>query len=181
MEFVEESVEIAVVACFLMGIFAVAEAHGAVDGHTESRIFTGCQRCGSGKPVVDGRVVAARHCESFAGEETALLLGRCCALSVENALKIGIELRRGHDCGVGEVLCSRTDKRDTAYIYFFDDIGFARAGSDSGFEGVEVDDNEVDAGNFIFFHLGYVAFVGAASEDAAEHLGMEGLDATSED
>ena len=52
---------------------------------------------------------------------------------------------------------------------------------DSFGEGIEVDYDKVDFGNFVFSDLLTVAFVVTTVENTAENFGVESLDTTSKD
>ena len=89
--------------------------------------------------------------------------------------------RVAHDSDVLVILGGSTNQRNASDVDFLDNILFGSAACHGGFKGVEVDDNEVYLRNFVLSQLLAVREHVAAAEDAAEHFGVQRLDAASED
>src|SRR5690606_19790695 len=62
-----------------------------------------------------------------------------------------------------------------------DDIGRATTTRNRGFEGVEVNDDQIDGRNVIFLQLGHIAGQVTAPKDASEDLGVQGLHPATKD
>lgn len=86
-ELLELAVEIAVEAGLLVGILAVAEGLGAVDGDAQSRELAGLEGGVAGEPGADVAVVAAADGKGAESQEQALLGGRGGAVAVQKALR----------------------------------------------------------------------------------------------
>ena len=79
------------------------------------------------------------------------------------------------------ILGSCTDQWDTAYIYFLDNSRLVGTGSYGSFKRVQINDNEVYFGNFIFFYLLHILFQSATAENTTEHFRMQGLHTSTQD
>ena len=130
---------------------------------------------------MDGRVIVAAHAERALGKHLAVFYVGLCALLVENVEQHAVFCLAGHDNHVLEVLGSGADERDAAYVDLLDDVGFRSAACHSLLEGIEVNDDEVDFRNVVFFHLLSVALVVAAAQNASKHFGVECLHASTQD
>ena len=88
---------------------------------------------------------------------------------------------RSYDDHILVVLGSGADERDAAYVDFFDDVGFGCSAGYGCLKRIEVYDNEVYFGDFIFFDLLQVLLHVAAAQDASEHFRVERLYAAAQD
>ena len=86
-----------------------------------------------------------------------------------------------HDDHIVEVFGCCTDEGDAADVDFFDDVGTACPIGYGLLKGIEVYHHEVDGRDVVLCHLLTVALQISTPEDAAEHLGVERLDASAED
>ncbi len=126
------------------------------------------------------RVIARRYGECLEGEELALCDGCAGALGVEYAFEQAVLSLGGHYHGVGEVFGGSAYERYAAYVDFLDDVLLGSSRCHGGFKRIQVDNHKVDGRNGVLFKLGAVAFVVAAGEYSAEHLGVERLDASAQ-
>ena len=172
---VEHGFQIAEEVALLVGVLAVAELFGLLDGAAEGREVVAVEI------VEDGRVVVGRHGKGFLGEPAALFqrgVGSALHEDVAQRLVLGLA---GHDDHVAEVFGSGADERDAAYVDFLDDGLFVGSRSHGFLKGIEVDDDKVYFGDVVLCHLCAVAFFGAAGQDAAEYFRVEGFHASSQD
>ena len=88
---------------------------------------------------------------------------------------------RSYDDHVLVVLGSGADERDAAYVDFLDDVGLGCSAGYGCLKRIEVYDDEVYFGDFIFFDLLSVLLHVAAAQDASEYFRMEGLHAAAQD
>src|SRR5690606_24822105 len=91
----------------------------------------------------------------------------------EDIFKVLIIVFGSNDRHVVEVLCSRANKGNATDIYFFDDVLFRCTRPDGFFKWVEVYDNKIDFGDFIFLQLLAIDFQGPARQDAAKYFGVK--------
>ena len=80
-----------------------------------------------------------------------------------------------------EIFGSSADKRNAADIDFLDDVGFGSTRSYSVLKWIEIDDDEVDFGDFVLSNLLAVTIVVATVENASKHLRVQGFHATAKD
>ena len=101
-------------------------------------------------------------------------------LFFDDVVELVVLVDRGNDDDVLEVFGSGTNQRDSSDVDLFDDGLFFGTRSDGLFERIEVDDHRVDFGNLILSGLFLVLRVVATGQNTAEHFGVQGLDASSE-
>ena len=82
---------------------------------------------------------------------------------------------------MGVVLGRRANHGRTADIDILDTVIIARARGDRGFEGIEIDHDQVDRADLVFGHGGLIFGVIAAGEDAAVDRRVQGFDPTVHD
>jgi hypothetical protein len=171
----------------LVGVLAVAEVLHLVEGQLEAlRVghLAAVLREG-GEVVGDGRVVAGGVGEGLAGEVEAGLVAQRAGVGLQFGDDGRVVGRFGHDADaagfVAVVLGRCADHGRAADVDVLDGVFQGAVGlGDGGLEGVEVDHHQVDARNVVLFELGQVLGQVAAGEDAAVHLGVQGLDAAVE-
>ena len=123
---------------------------------------------------VDHGVVVRTHAESTGSKCFALVKGGF-AVALQDLDQGAVVFHRGNDDHVVEVLGRTANEGDASNVNFLHDLCLRSAACDSGFEGVEVHDDEVDVGEVVLRHLGLVAFVVPTVENATKHLGMKRL------
>ena len=117
----------------------------------------------------------AAYAESLGGEPLTLFECRSGSLLLDNVEESGILSLRGYNDHVVEVLGAGTDKANATDINLFDDGSIVRTAGNGLLEGIEVDDDEVDFGDFVLCHLLAVALKAATAEDSSEHFGVKCL------
>lgn len=85
-----------------------------------------------------------------------------------------------HDNNVVIVFGSSADKRDTTYIYLFNNISVRCARFDCFSKGIEVNDNQVDGRDVVLSSLLAVAVIVAAVEYTTKHLGVQRFDSSAQ-
>ena len=170
----EHFVEIAEEKSFLVGILAVAQRFGMVAGGAE-RTETAAVEI-----VENRRVVARRYGKRLFGEPVTVVERRCRAFLVEELQQRSVLRFGSYDDDVLEIFGGGAYQRYAAYVYFLDDSALVGSRSDGFFKGIEIDDDEVDFGNFVFGNLPAVAVVVAAVENAAEYFGVQGFHPTAQ-
>ena len=154
-----------------MRVLAITEHAALVETAFENRELLGLVEM-----VEDGSVVMAADGKSVSGKAMAILEGGAAFLFIVNLEELFVVVYRGYDYNVLEVFGGGTDKRDATYVYFLDDILFGSTAGNSLLERIEVDNDEVDFRYLVFAELFAITIHVAATQYAAEHLGMECLD-----
>ena len=136
-----------------MGVFAITQ------GDVGERI--------AGEPSGDGRVIGREAGEDFLGQSAAVIEGDV-ALALQGFEEGGVVggIAQGDD--IAMVFRGGAEHGGAADINGFDVGGLL--------EGIEIDDDQINAGNAELGADGGVVGIGAPLEDAAMHLGVEGLD-----
>lgn len=132
------------------------------------------------EPGVNGRVVVRGGGESVGGEGATLLECGFCAAGFDDFEQWGVVCLGGNDHHVVEVLGGCADERDAADVDFLNNLRCGGAGGHGGFEWIEIYDDQIDVSDFVLCHLLHIVGQIAASEDAAEHFGVECLDASAQ-
>ena len=172
----EHFIEVAEEIAFLVRILTIAHHLGTIDGQAE------CRRLFAIEVVEDVRVVGARYGKSLLGKPAAVFeSGGGIAIGYETLIERFILSLRSDNNHIVEIFGSSADKRNAAYIDFLDDVGFGSTRSYSVLKWIEIDDDEVDFGDFVLSNLLAVTIVVATVENASKHLRVEGLHATAKD
>ena len=140
MNLVEHRIQISIEITFLMRIFTITKLFLFFHRATESRTFTTI------KIVKDSRIIMRRNSKRFFCEPTAFLTERlilCLTSDNHHIIK---------------VLSSSTNQRNTTYINFFDDSLFFGPRSHSCLKRIQVNDDQIYFGYFIFFYLLHILF-----------------------
>ena len=176
MELGEHFIEVAEEIAFLVRILTIAHHLGTIDGQAE------CRRLFAIEVVEDVRVVGARYGKSLLGKPAAVFeSGGGIAIGYETLIERFILSLRSDNNHIVEIFGSSADKRNAAYIDFLDDVGFGSTRSYSVLKWIEIDDDEVDFGDFVLSNLLAVTIVVATVENASKHLRVQGFHATAKD
>ena len=124
------------------------------------------------KVTEDSCIVVRTDGKSTACEVATLLEGGACSTLTEDGVQGSVVSLRRDDDHVLEVLRCPADEADTADVDFLDDVFFARARGNSGFEGVEVYNHQVDEGETVLEDFLLVGLVATACEDTALDSGV---------
>ena len=87
----------------------------------------------------------------------------------------------GDDQDVPEIFSGRPDEGYPADVDLFDDLFLTGTAGDGLLKRIQVDDHQVKGRDLIMLHVVDVLLVTAACQNAAEDLGMECLDTSSQD
>ena len=101
-------------------------------------------------------------------------------MRLEALQQFAIEPLAGYNNHILVILGSGADKRDAADVDFLDDVLVGCALGHIFFKRVEVHHHQVDGGDVVLLHLGAVAGLLPAGQDAAEYFGVEGLHAAAQ-
>ena len=172
----EHFIEVAEEIAFLVRILTIAHHLGTIDGQAE------CRRLFAIEVVEDVRVVGARYGKSLLGKPAAVFeSGGGIAIGYETLIERFILSLRSDNNHIVEIFGSSADKRNAANIDFLDDISLGSTRSYGVLKWIEIDDNEVDFGNFVLSNLLAVTIVVATVENATKHLRVQGFHATAKD
>ena len=125
---------------------------------------------------MNSSVVVAAYAEGMLGKLLALGQGGLCAAAGEDVVQHLVFGLARHDHHDVEVLGGSADERKAANVNLLDDVRLAGAAFHRIFKGVEVHHYEVNLGDSVLGHLLAVALQLAATQYAAEHLGVQRLD-----
>ncbi len=171
----------------LVRILTIAHGIGLVEGQLQTRGEGGWLIVGveAGEPVGDGAIVARGVHKGFLGQRKARGVGDFSLVRLQLIDDAGVVGRLGHD-GAAALLVTVVFRRSThhgraADVDVLDGVGQrAILFRNRLLEGIEVHHDQVDGGDAVLFHGRGMFGVAADAEDAAMHLGMQGLDATVE-
>ena len=88
---------------------------------------------------------------------------------------------RSDDNHVVVVLGCGTNQGDTTYVNLFDDGRFFGTTGNGSLKRIEVNNDEVYFGDFIFFNLLHVLLQSAAAKNTSKNLRMQSLHASAQD
>ena len=174
-ELLEHFVEVAIEYTLLVGILAIAQHLGVVAGIAEGRAFATVE------VVEDGAVVSRRYGKCLFGKPATVFERGIGPLLFQQRQQRSVLGLRSHNNHILIVFGSGPYERDTAYIYLFDNSTLVGPRGYRLFKRIEIDDYQVDRGNFVLSDLLLVGFIFPAIEDSAENLGMKGLYPTAQD
>ncbi len=170
----------------LVGIFSVAKflfaAKGEVDAFGEDGLVENFETTEAGGDAFeihgDEAVVAGGGGKHFAGEFEAGFEGGV-AVGFDFVGDAVVVFGFGDDGDAFEIFCGGAEHGGAADVDIFDELFGGEIGlGGGGFEGIEVDDDEIDGGDAVFGG-GFLIFVEmAAEEQAAVNFGVEGFYAT---
>ena len=170
----EHFIEISEKESFLMRIFSVTQRLWIIASSPESRIITTVEI------IENSGIISRRNGKCLFGKPITIFQRRGSAFFIEHIQKRSI-LRFGSDNNdIFEVLGSSPDKRDTAYIDFFDDGTFVGARSHRFFKRIKIDNDKIDLGNIVFGDLSTVALFFPTIEYTAEDLRVQRFHTTAQ-
>ena len=178
-ERLQEAVQIPKVLARLVRVFPVAQRARLRHAHVQ-RVDVSSRQARTAEVGVDHRVVVRTHAESACREGLAFF-ERGHAVALQHVHERPVVFHGGHDDHVVEILGRAANECDAADVNLLHDVRFGRAAGDGRFEGVQIDDHEVDVGEVVLGHLGLIAFVIATVQNPPKHLGMQGFYASSQD
>ena len=175
MQLVKHIIEFAIELGSLVRVFTVAQVHRIIHGSTEMRALAVVEI------IEDCRIIARRNGKCFFGKPFAVLDRSFSTFFVQQLHQRLILGFRCYNHYIFKVLCSGTDKRNTAYIYLFDNCLFFRTGSNCFLERIQVDNHQVYFRNFILGNLGLVTFIITTVQNTTEHFRVKRLHTSAQD
>ena len=174
-DLVEHGIEVAVEVTLLVRVLAVAQGLLVVCRLAESSALLTVE------VIEDSRVVVGRDGKRLFGKPAALFQRSGGAMLHQHVAERLVLCLRSHDNHVVVVLGSGTNQRDAAYVNLLDDCRFVGTACHGRFKRVEVDDDKVYFGNFIFLNLLHILLQSAAAKDTSENLRMQRLHTAAQD
>ena len=175
MQLVKHIIEFAIELGSLVRVFTVAQVHRIIHGSTEMRALAVVEI------IEDCRIIAWRNGKRFFGKPFAVFDRSFSPFFVQQLHQRLILGFRCYNHYIFKVLCSGTDKRNTAYIYLFDNCLFFRTGSNCFLERIQVDNHQVYFRNFILGNLGLVTFIITTVQNTTEHFRVKRLHTSAQD
>ena len=165
-----------VVCGCLMGVLAVAQRCGF------QRVEGECVHLAVPVEVAeDGGVVVAAGGKRPFCKHLAFCEGGAAVMGLYALQQLAVKFLAGDNHHVLIILCSGADKRNAADVNLLYNILVRGAFRHIFVKRVEVHHHQVDVGNIVLGHLAAVTLHVAAGQDAAEHLGMQGLHPAAKD